>query len=305
MEETMKVKNAVPDKNYLLKSFAWCTLAYAAALAGAWFFVRTMEPSADILLATLIADTIATIIIFIFSMAFKNASFYDPYWSVAPIVIAVYWNAKSSQSYSLLNVLFLVAFTVWGIRLTLNWARGWKGLHHEEWRYIQLKKQTGNMYPLVNFTGIHLFPTLLVFFGMVPAYFAMMRQVNDGIHWLSFAGLLLCMAATLIEFIADEQQRSFKRNRDDEKDFCKRGLWKFSRHPNYFGEVSFWWGIYLIALPAMPPVWTIGGAVSMTLLFVFISIPMMEKHMIEKRAGYTSYQKEVWPLVPWFRKKRD
>ena len=140
---------------------------------------------------------------------------------------------------------------------------------------------------------------------MVPVYYAMMRDASAGLHWLSFAGFLLCLGATLIEFIADEQQRNFKRKRKDEKDFCTSGLWKFSRHPNYFGEVSFWWGVYLMALPLIPPVWTIAGPVAMTLLFVFISIPMMEKHMVGKRPAYESYQKKVWALVPWFRKKID
>jgi steroid 5-alpha reductase family enzyme len=114
-----------------------------AALAGAWFTTWFLNGSADLLWITFIADTIATIIIFIFSIAFKNASFYDPYWSVAPIAIVWYWNAQGSHQCSLMNLLFMVAFIVWGIRLTLNWARGWKGLHHEDWRYTSAKKQTG------------------------------------------------------------------------------------------------------------------------------------------------------------------
>jgi steroid 5-alpha reductase family enzyme len=81
------------------------------------------------------------------------------------------------------------------------------------------------------------------------------------------------------------------------------GLWGYSRHPNYFGELSFWWGLYLFALAAgQNSPWMIAGAISMTLLFVFISIPMMEKRMLEKKPDYKEVQKNISMLIPFFKK---
>jgi steroid 5-alpha reductase family enzyme len=105
----------------------------------------------------LVADAIATVFVFIFSVVFKNASVYDPYWSVQPIVIIVCFAMAHKMTSAAL--LLLVSIVYWGIRLTLNWAIGFGGLNHQDWRYTKLQNDNGRMYPLINFTGIHMMPT--------------------------------------------------------------------------------------------------------------------------------------------------
>ncbi|MBQ9703934.1 MAG: DUF1295 domain-containing protein, partial [Clostridia bacterium] len=95
----------------------------------------------------LIADTVATIVCFIFSLIFKNSSVYDPYWSVAPIVILVGYSIVNGLN--ILGVLTLIAVCYWGIRLTANWTYTFKGLTHQDWRYTMLCEKTGKLYPII------------------------------------------------------------------------------------------------------------------------------------------------------------
>lgn len=284
----------------MFKAYTSIFVAYIVAFLVAFIFIRYFPANQSLLLQTFYADVIATVIIFLFSVLFKNASFYDPYWSVTPFIICLFWTSMIDTSYSWRDYFMLIAFFTWGLRLTANWVRGWKGLQHEDWRYGKLKQQTGKIYPLVNLGGIHLFPTAIVFLGMLPAYYSIMNAQRET-NYLDIIALIICIIATAIEFYADEQQRNFRLNRKDEKEFCQTGLWKYSRHPNYFGEVLFWWGIYVFVLAANPDYgWTVAGALAMTLMFLFISIPMMEKHLLEKRPSYKAYQKSVAALIPIF-----
>jgi steroid 5-alpha reductase family enzyme len=107
----------------------------------------------------------------------------------------------------------------------------------------------------------------------------------------------------LLETISDEQLRSFTKSNPPSGSIMSTGLWAFSRHPNYLGEVSFWWGLFFFGLAAKTSYWwTIVGPIAITLLFVFISIPMMEKRQLARRPGYAVHQQKVSPLIPWFPK---
>ena len=118
----------------------------------------------------LIADVCATVVTFIGSLIFKNSSVYDPYWSVQPIVILVY--CAMVNGLNPLRILLLLSVCIWGVRLTANWAYTFKDLTHQDWRYTMLNKKTGALYPIVNFLGIHLFPTIVVYLCVLPAVFA-------------------------------------------------------------------------------------------------------------------------------------
>ena len=111
-------------------------------------------------LALLIADAVATVATFAFSLLFRNASVYDPYWSVQPPVILATFAIGTELT--ALGVMLLVAVFFWGLRLTANWVYTFHGLNHQDWRYTMLKEKTGVFYPFINFVGIHMVPTLVV-----------------------------------------------------------------------------------------------------------------------------------------------
>ena len=240
----------------------------------------------------LIADTVATIVCFIFSLIFKNSSVYDPYWSVAPIVILVGYSIVNGLN--ILGVLTLIAVCYWGIRLTANWAYTFKGLTHQDWRYTMLCEKTGKLYPIINFVGIHYVPTLVVYGCILPA--VLVIESRPEITVLSVIFLCVSVAAATIQCIADIQMHKYRKNR--ETPFIRRGIWKHSRHPNYLGEILMWWGIGLSAVCAMPDMWyLIFGAVANTALFLSVSIPMADGRQSRKE-GFAQYKSETRMLLP-------
>lgn len=276
------------------RATALVLLAYAAAFALALVAGRAMSGSHPILVA-LVADSAATIAIFSFSMAFDNSSFYDPYWSVAPFAIASYWSdAEGANETRQLLVLFALSF--WGARLTWNWYRQWHGLSHEDWRYVDIRAKTGRAWPLASFAGVHFFPTLIVFAGLLPVWSAMTSDAPLGP--IDLAAFLVATGATIIEAVADQQLRGYVLTRRSHEEILATGLWRYSRHPNYFGECSFWWGLALFGLAADPHLWSVAGALAMTLMFVFVSVPLLDERSAARRPGYREHMRRVSALVP-------
>ncbi len=194
---------------------------------------------------------------------------------------------------------WLVALVVWawGARLTWNWIRQWRGPEHEDFRYVDLRRQSGSAYWLVSLFGIHLFPAVLVWLGSFSIVVAMTRPAALGA--LDIAGVVVAAGATLIEAVADRQLRAFVTSPREPGAICERGLWSWSRHPNYFGELMFWWGLFLLALGAdRHALWCMAGPVAITLLFNVVSIPMMEKHLAGSRPGFSAHRKRVSRLLP-------
>ncbi|MDP4091375.1 MAG: DUF1295 domain-containing protein [Bacillota bacterium] len=274
-------------------------IAFAAGV-----FVFHWYYGSGALFATFAGDLAATIVVWIAGAAARNSSLYDPYWSAAPVVIIPCWILLKESPVSSVDILFLLAVLFWGIRLTWNWATGWVGIGQQDWRYKMLKKSTGRKWFIVNLMGINIMPTVLVFFGMVPAYYGIFDKGRAGL--ISVLGFIICIAAAIIQYYADKQMREFRGSADVRTRCIDRGLWRFSRHPNYFGEVSFWAGIWLIQIGAIPSLWkTAVGPVLIALLFIFISIPMMEQHVLASRPDYAQYRNKVSMLIPWFRKEKS
>ena len=250
----------------------------------------------------LYADLIATFVIYVFSTVIKNASLYDPYWSVIPPVLlifaALYYNA-----FGLTVLLMIAAITLWAIRLTYNWARLWHGFDEMDWRYQAMKERAPKVYFLTNLFGIQLFPTSIVFAQL--ALGIMVIEQNPKANFMTFIGALMIVLAALIQLIADTQMQNFKTRTQGEKRCMEEGLWKFSRHPNYFGEIMVWWGFYVIYLSVYAFDLMIISPIMMTALFLFVSIPWMEKKILKTRPEYKSYQKRVSMLIPFFRKEEE
>ena len=260
-----------------------------AVLCGAFIYTHV---SGQLWLRVFAADAGATVLVFIFSCIFGNASVYDPYWSVQPIVIlAPFAFSSPSPAKSLLMLMVLV----WGIRLTANWAYTFGGLEHQDWRYTQLRQSSGKLYPFVNFAGIHMFPTVVVFLCILPALYVM--NENPAFSPLCIIGAAISFGAVLLQLVADTQMHRYRRDR--RTPFMEQGLWKKARHPNYLGEILMWWGvaIYSIALLGFRWYLILGAAVN-HLMFLFISVPLADRRQA-KREGYEQYREGKNMLVPF------
>ncbi|MFA6692410.1 MAG: DUF1295 domain-containing protein [Acholeplasmataceae bacterium] len=256
----------------------------------------------SLLVNVFFADIAATLVIWIFSLVLKNASLYDPYWSVIPPVIIILMMIYLKTNVTLGVFLMITSISLWSIRLTYNWARNWHGFHEVDWRYLKIREKAPKLYPITNLFGIQLMPTSIVFLQMILAIKILQAEpfVNGGL----VIGALVIASAAIIQYIADQQMMTFRTLNPDKNKVIDFGLWKFSRHPNYFGEIAVWWGLYLMYLSTYRVIDIfILSPILMTCLFLFISIPLMEKKILATRPSYMDYQKKVSMLIPFFHKK--
>jgi len=172
----------------------------------------------------------------------------------------------------------------------------------EDFRYVEIRGRTGRLYWPASFVSIHLMPTIWVFLGLLPLYPALARP-SPFTAW-RLVGLIVTTAAIAIEATADWQLRVFLRTRRDAEAILDKGLWALCRHPNYLGEILFWWGLYLCGLAAAPTwAWSGVGPLSITLLFVFISVPWMDRRLLLRHPAWAQTMKSRLALLPWPRPK--
>lgn len=283
-------------------SMLWIIISYIACCTAAYTYLHYAD--GNLLLNSFIADVIATVIIFIFSRAFKNSSFYDAYWSVIPPLFLVYWwYTREADTQQLRYILISIPVWFWAIRLTWNWGKHWTGLDHEDWRYPLVKEKYPRIEVLTDFFGIHFFPTVQVFLGMLPMYAAVAISTRE-VCWLDYLACFLGISAATIQLIADRQLHHFINIRKP-GEIIEHGLWAWSRHPNYFGEILFWFSLALFGLAAYPEGWwwQILGFIAMLSMFVFVSVPLLEERSLERRPQYQSVIDRISMLVPWPPKK--
>ena len=265
------------------------------------------------MLKLFVFDLAATVVVFVFSVLLHNSSVYDAYWSFAPMIMVI-WLFAAEKAWSGMHIVFLVIFLAWSVRLTANWIVVFTGFSYEDWRYRKYRDETPRLlWPIVNFCGIHLMPTLVVFAAMLPLFVIVRTPMNI----LSLPGMAVMVFGILMEFFADRQMHAFLES-GRKGEVCDIGLWRYSRHPNYLGEISFWLGVYLAMLPLSVTHWTYGiGFLLIAVMFNVVSIPLMEKRQLARRPAYREYQKSTsrllllprenadWLMPGWFYDKND
>ena len=157
-----------------------------------------------------------------------------------------------------------------------------------------LRQRTGKWYPAVNFLGIPMVPTLIDYLCVLPAVYAVRYQVEGGpLSWLFVA---LSVGAVVLQGTADRQMHAFRRAHRGK--LIHTGLWTYSRHPNYLGEILMWWGVGLSVACAVPGgLWLLIGAAVNTALFLFVSIPMADEHQ-SRKPGFDEYKARTRMLLP-------
>lgn len=271
-----------------------------AALIGVFAFIGFSKLGLNDYFAVLIADVIATVFVWLMGVIFKTASMYDPYWSLQTFVIYLALLIRNNN-WNLGTVLLLVVLAIYSIRLTANFIIGFDSLSYVDWRYRMLKEKTGKLYPVVNLLGICMFPTLVVYACTLPVItYANIREFS---YW-DIIGLLIIMLGIFLELVSDIQMKKFIKVRTSRNEVINLGLWKYSRHPNYLGEILIWFGAALTLIIASFTYWYfIFGAVINLLMFLFISIPMEEKHLREYKENYDEYLKATSVLFILPRRK--
>jgi steroid 5-alpha reductase family enzyme len=277
-------------------SFAYVSAVYALAVTLAWgvFELAPWQPHWA-LVAGLYASVAVT---FAAALHTQNGSVFDAWWSVMPPVAALWLTGLSGHSELTARQIAVHAVVwFWAVRLTANWAIGWPGLDHEDWRYTEMVEKWPLPAWLVRLVPVMLIPAAFVAAGCLPLYPALaLGGPEFGV--LDAAALAIGLAATSLELVSDEQMRVFAA-RKQPGDVMQEGLWAWSRHPNYLGEILFWLSLWLFAVAAAPSWWWTGiGVLAILALFVFASIPLLDTRSRERRPAFAEYAARTPALIP-------
>lgn len=274
--------------------------ALAILIGGAVFFM--FKDLVHYLLAILFADIAATVFVWFTGLLCRTPSVYDPYWSIQTFFIYL-GLLILNKNWNLFTIIALVAIGLYSLRLTVNFIIGFNDLSYVDWRYRMLKEKSGPFFQFVNLFGICMFPTLVVYSASIPVYIYAYLPF-DSFSYLDFIGSGVVLIGTLLELVTDIQMKKFIKTRSSRSEIINIGLWKYSRHPNYLGEITIWFGVSFILIIARLNYWyLLFGAVINLLMFIFISIPMEEKHMLEYKPGMIEYKETTSCLLILPRRK--
>lgn len=233
------------------------------------------------------------------SLVRKNVTHVDSMWSLF-FMVAAGTTVMLNASITMRAMVLLVLLSVWAIRLCvyLTW-RNWGP--HEDSRYAQIRE---NNSPNFWFKSIYIvfgLQAILAWVVSMSLYAAVDAQVS--FHFLDYAAIALFAFGFLWEILADSQLAKFKANPSNKGLVLNRGLWRYSRHPNYFGECCIWWAFYLFAL-ATGAWWAIISPIVMTVLLLKVSgVSLLEQTIVNRRPAYAAYIKSTNAFFPGFPKK--
>jgi len=237
-------------------------------------------------------------LVWVLSLVVRDAGIVDSFWGPGFVVLAavapVLGGARTSRD---LLVLALVA--IWAGRLAghitaRNWGKG------EDWRYRKWREEAGPAFWWKSYFKVFLLQGVTLVIVAAPILAVAASRGPARLSPLDIAGCAVWLAGLSFEAVADWQLARFKRNPANRGRVMDRGLWRLSRHPNYFGEAIVWWGLFLVALGVPGGYWAAIGPIAITFLLVRVSgVRMLEKGLLDRKPGYADYVRRTSSFVPW------
>jgi steroid 5-alpha reductase family enzyme len=232
------------------------------------------------------------------SVAVRDTSIVDVFWGAGFVAIAwVTWAAAGHGSPRALLLVLLT--TAWGLRLTLHLARRNLG-KGEDFRYRAMRARHGDRWPVRSLWAVFWSQGLLMWIVALPVQAGQVDPTAHALTWLGIAvGAAVWLTGFLFETIGDAQLARFKTDPENAGTVMDRGLWAWTRHPNYFGDCCVWWGLWLVACASGNVWWTAVGPVVMTVLLVRVSgKALLEKDMARRRPQYAAYVERTSGFIP-------
>lgn len=227
----------------------------------------------------------------------KNTGIIDIGWGMGFFVVALFQQITYQNP---VGWIFVIMVGFWGLRLAYHIGKRNLG-KPEDFRYQNFRKEWGTSFFIKAYFRLYLFQGLLM--GIVSLPFLEAMKENQVYQpWLFGLGIVVFLVGYAFEVIGDAQLKAHISNPAKKGTLIQTGLWKYTRHPNYFGDATLWWGIFLVGVSVGSPLWTIVGPLIMTYLLRFLSgVPMMEKRM-EKYPEFEEYKKNTSIFIPTLRK---
>jgi steroid 5-alpha reductase family enzyme len=241
------------------------------------------------------------LLIFMLAWIKKDNSIVDIAWGIGFILVAILTFFMETD-FVTRHVLVTALIFIWGIRLATHIAIRNRG-RGEDFRYAQWRKDWGKWFLIRSFFQIYMLQGFLL---LIIAYPLMLinHSIETGIVFLDILGIIIWLIGFVFEAVGDYQLAKFKRKTENKGKIMTQGLWRYTRHPNYFGETAMWWGIFLIALSVRNG-WT---AIVSPLLITFLLLRVSGITMLEKKyfgnKDFEEYAKRASAFFPWFPKKR-
>jgi steroid 5-alpha reductase family enzyme len=241
-------------------------------------------------------------ILWIISVFIKNVSIVDLFWGFGFVITNSFY-FLSTEGFLLRKVILLILVSAWGLRLSgyLAWRNIGKG---EDYRYQQFRsKYGGTRYWWISFFQTFLLQGILMWLISAPLLGAHYYNMNNSLGILDYAGIILWITGFIFEAGGDYQLSRFKTNPSNKGKVLSTGLWRYTRHPNYFGDSAVWWGYGLICLAA-GSIFPVLGSLLMTALIIKVSgVALLEKNLKDKKPEYREYIQRTSAFLPWFPKK--
>jgi steroid 5-alpha reductase family enzyme len=241
-------------------------------------------------------------ILWLVSLALKNSSIVDIFWGAGFVIVTWLVFAATPQAANSRRTLLVALVSIWGLRLAIhillrNWGKP------EDFRYAKWRAENGPRWWWVSFFQVFLLQGILMWALSIPLILTVSFPGPEKLGWLDYLALLIWLIGFIFEAGGDWQLARFKANKKNKGKLLRRGLWRYTRHPNYFGDAAQWWGFYLIALTAGSGWWTIYSPILMTFLLLRVSgVIMLEKTLRENKPGYRDYVESTSAFIPWFPK---
>lgn len=250
----------------------------------------------SVYVGTLILLLIFFSLVFLIAQSKKNNGLVDIAWGLGFVIVAVY-SFFASDFRTERAALVTILVTLWGVRLAYYlFRRNWNS--QEDYRYVNMRKRWGTKFVYLKmFLNVYILQLVLLFIIAQPILL-INTSANEGLVLLDYIGLALWIVGYFFEVVGDYQLKKFKSKQENKGKLMKDGLWKYTRHPNYFGESVMWWGIFLIVL-SLPNGWvTFYSPLIITLLLLFVSgVPLLEKRF-KDHPDFKDYASRTSKFIP-------
>ena len=259
-----------------------------------------MMPMNPYLLIALLLWAFLTLI-WAIAQIIKNNSIIDIVYGTT-YILAVITSLFISQNFVSRTILISSLVIVWGARLSIyllmrNWGKP------EDYRYQEFRKNWGNHQMLFSYFKVFILQGAIVYAICFPVIYINLTSTAEVIGIQEIIGLVIWIIGFYFESVGDAQLKSFKSKPENKGKVMNQGLWKYTRHPNYFGETTMWWGIYIIASADPQAIFTIFSPILITFLLLKVSgVTMLEKKY-KGSPEYIDYQKRTSAFFPWKPKK--
>jgi len=251
--------------------------------------------------ASLIILALVTLL-WIWSIFIKNVSIVDIFWGFGFVVVNAFYVFISGEL-NARKILILTLVTIWGLRLTIHLA--WRNIGKgEDFRYQEFRRSYGpERYWWFSFFQVFLLQGALIMIVSLPLLGISSSTSTGDLNALDYLGMLVWLVGFTFEAGGDYQLARFKSNISNKGKVLQTGFWKYTRHPNYFGDAAVWWA-YAIFSVAAGSYWQIVGSIVMTVLIIKVSgVSLLERTLKDTKPQYKDYIQKTNSFFPWFPKK--